>query len=508
MRRILRTTACALSFFLAALSPTAGTSPPAIVSMACSAPCLRLSYAFTSNDWTSSFDSNMNLPSLGSRHGYEANAAAELRPSFADTDFRARSFGEWWAGGATSAPSSKAGIQQDATVGLSLVAAVNLAVERSPEVHSSRAQLDLSHAELQLAQSALYPQIGYFGAPSASLSNGTASLGTVGLTVNQLVYDFGRTDAQVASKRSAASMREIQIEEKLEDITRRTADAFIEQFRAQRARDVARLEFESMEKLREVIKLRSDAGVSNQSDLVMADIRLVTARANQVTVNTTYEAAKIALASLTGRNNTVLVDPQNIFDSLTDISGVSISNNAALRAAEHALQAARDTRRALVSEYLPTVGIEARAGYDFSGGNSAVSTELRLNISGSLYSGGAGEARVSAGTADERAAAVSVEILLQSLIDELQTAERQIEASTARAAAYSEQILQAQAVKDLYFEEYTLGKRSLFELLGADSQIFESMTAKTNAECDVWRQIARRLSIGNSLRTALETANI
>lgn len=120
---------------------------------------------------------------------------------------------------------------------LSLQESILRAFARNPGVTQQAAQIGIGEAQIDEAKSAWYPHVGLTG--NAGPSRQTDSSGRLdnnvsyGITLTQLVYDFGKTNNDINLQTAARDSYRFKLMATLTDVAEKTATAYMEVSRYQ-----------------------------------------------------------------------------------------------------------------------------------------------------------------------------------------------------------------------------------------------------------------------------------
>ncbi|WP_313436762.1 TolC family protein [Novosphingobium sp.] len=189
---------------------------------------------------------------------------------------------------------------------LDLSDAVVLTLLRHPEVSRANAALARGRADLGAAKSAWYPQVSYQANLGPNMLSGR---NTSGLNENmagpsvylqQQVWDFGRSKGEIGAARSTMRQRRYELESVADQLAEQGALSFLQVKRFELLSIEARKQVEELEHLRHLIGLRVNAGVSDKSDLFLADVRVESARGEAIQAETALAVAQSGLLNLIG----------------------------------------------------------------------------------------------------------------------------------------------------------------------------------------------------------------
>lgn len=396
---------------------------------------------------------------------------------------------------------------------LDLAQAVMRAVARHPDVARALADLAKSGADKSGASSAWMPRLSYEGTvdpsdPSISSRSGLdATMTGSGVTLHQLLWDFGRTGGEVATMSAVERQRRYELEGVLDEVAETAALAFLEVNRYERLEGETMRHVESLRHVRELIRLRSDAGISDASDLLLADVRVEGAGADEIQARTALRAATLRLANLTGVLTERYVDPEPVIATFPARPGApDYDELPQIAAAEQAERAALARIDQVKASRWPRIGIQVayNDNYYTRELDDDPLTAL-LTVTGDLYRGDISHS-IQAALEERRAARAAKASAVLDLRGRILAAREEIAGGEARIAAYRRQEQQAIATSEIFLEEYKIGQRSLSDLLNAELEIYRAARARVSAEYDVRRARLQFETVHGSLLGSLGLA--
>ncbi|VFS41902.1 TolC family type I secretion outer membrane protein [Enterobacter cancerogenus] len=143
------------------------------------------------------------------------------------------------------------------------------AIDRDPSVSQQAAQLGIGQAQIDEARSGWMPQISLNG--STGHSQTTDSSGSLrnsaawGLSLTQLIYDFGKTNNSISQASSQRDSYRFQLMRTLSDVAEKTALSYVE---VKRYADLLQAARENVQALKNVEKLATlRCGCGGEFDL-------------------------------------------------------------------------------------------------------------------------------------------------------------------------------------------------------------------------------------------------
>ena len=371
---------------------------------------------------------------------------------------------------------------------MSLRDAVGLAIVRHPEIGRAGAVVSRSNAEIVVAQAAWYPTISYGAGPGSGSSGSTADV-----AANQLLYDFGRTPGNIDRAKAAAEQSRHEMDSTAERVAEETAAKLIEVARTQDLADAARRQVAALKHTRVLIGDRVAAGASDNSDEVLADVGIQRAQGELLKALTQRDVAMRELIEVIGvapKGSASLGELAKTSERLATDGDVEqapsvLAAGSAIKAAEADVKVAR-------ADGLPGIGAEVsyngvRLGEDRFSDDDDVWVGVRLR--GEISTGGLRRGKVEAADASRLAAEQARESARLSTRTAQAASKVESDGADARIANYGTMIKLARNARELYWQEYTLNKRSLNDVLNADRDVYVAESERIGAQAD--RIIAR-----------------
>jgi outer membrane protein, adhesin transport system len=396
---------------------------------------------------------------------------------------------------------SKAGFKAGSISGLQsapadLATTVSIALSRHPDIGRANAEITRSGGDVRVAESAWYPRVGYtssFGkssTPTASTADGSAL--HAGLEINQLIYDFGRADGQLLAARALRAQRSAEFADTEERVALAATEAYLELDRAKALTDASSRYLTALVNLRTTIAIRADSGAANRADVHVAETRVQSAKAERIRSETRFVQAQARLVQLTGTDIRQVASPQRTITRLIQlIDAAPASQGTGVAAAEQAAEAARARLKiAQVANY-PSIGARAAYTRPFGQDGTTPTSTIGLTINGDIFNGGASEGRAMAAAGELAASEKSAAVARLNNATDVAVARAEISGARDRTGIYGRQLESARQARETSLAEYTIGKRTLTEVLNAEQEISRAETDRINADCDANIAIAR-----------------
>ncbi|MNG78744.1 Outer membrane protein TolC precursor [compost metagenome] len=387
---------------------------------------------------------------------------------------------------------------------LTLQESFSYAFGRSPSISQQAAQMGIGDAQIREAQSAWYPQVGLNANTGSStqndIGNSLNNSASYGLSLTQLVYDFGKTTNNIKQQEATSESYRYKLMATITEVAEQTASAYVQVKRYEELTRVAQENILSLTSVRDMAKLRASAGLSTSSDVLQAETRIASMRSTLQDYQAQLQTAKSQLAVLTGVQ---AVSYQSLPTSLTQqpvpLDNIDYSQIPTVLMAESQSQAASFGVDKAKSQYWPTVSLQGnRTRYENDNSNYW-NDQLQLNMQAPLYQGGAVSSRIAQA---EGVRKISTSTIEQAKLDVLQKASVAFanwNGARGREDASAQQYLSARNTRDVYKNEYKLSTRSLNDLLSVEQDVFQAEYSKIAANFDGWAAAINYASAVNNI---------
>ncbi|PHI30167.1 TolC family outer membrane protein [Budvicia aquatica] len=398
-------------------------------------------------------------------------------------------------------------VQQSKT--LSLRDAILRAFGRSPAIAQASAQAGIGQAQIDEAQSVWYPQVSLSGtsghskqADSSGSLNNSASYG---LTLSQLVYDFGKTNNNIKKQETVSASYYYNLLSVMNEVGEKTALTYLDVKRYQSLCDAVEDNIKSLEAVRDMAQLRADAGLSSSSDVLQAEARIAGMRATLEQYRAQRLTAVSQLAVLTGVRASNLPDyPKELLKQPVQLDSIGYQNNPQVQSAQSQQNAAKYGVEVAKSQNWPTLSLQGARTRHETDSRSYWNDQLQLSVDMPIYQGGAVSARVDQAEGVRRAAESQVNQAKMDINQKAATAFANWTGARERETAGDQQFFAAITARDVYRNEYKLSKRSLNDLLSVEQDVHQAAIAKLNADYDGWTSAVNYAAAVDNLLPLLE----
>lgn len=374
---------------------------------------------------------------------------------------------------------------------ITLKESILFAFDRDPSVGRQAAQLGIGQAQIDEAKSAWMPQISLNGSTghsrttdsSGSLNNSAAW----GLSLTQLVYDFGKTSSAIDQSKAQRGSYRYKLMSTLSEVAEKTALSYVEVQRYTALVEAAQDNISALQNVQQMAKLRADAGLSSTSDELQTQTRVAGMRATLEQYRAALGSARARLAVLTGIDAARLSPlPASLMVSGDSLDNIDYSLIPSVLAAESMATSADYAVQRSKSQHWPTLSLKGGRTRYQSDNRSYWDDQIQLNIDAPLYQGGAVSARVQQAEGARAMAANEVDQARFDVLQKASVAMADWSGARGRLDAGNMQLQNALRAREVYKNEYTLSKRSINDLLSVEQDVWQAMSSRIIAEFDSW----------------------
>jgi adhesin transport system outer membrane protein len=298
-------------------------------------------------------------------------------------------------------------------------------------------------------------------------------------------YNLSRQEARL----KAASHRVL---EAINEKTLETASAYLELLKQNELLELAKENVEVHEKLYGQIEQRINSGIGAQSELEQASSRLALAQSNLIVTLNNFEDAMSNFEKVYGKrvDAATLSYPQvenEIPENFEILLEEGQLKNPSLNAQRANIEVATQNYKMSESTFLPSIDLELRQEwYDNVNGleEKDDGSSVMLRFSYNLYNGGADKAqrqkRISE-LAKERDVFATMERQNKERLSLAWSAHQMIERQIKFLERHRDL---SKKTLDLYTEEFSLGRRTLLDILDTENEYYGAKRELANAKYD------------------------
>ncbi|MBZ6392451.1 MAG: TolC family protein [Pantoea dispersa] len=378
--------------------------------------------------------------------------------------------------------------------------AVTTALERSPQIRSARLQVDAAKEDVSNAKGQRWPQVDVSsnsrsyefggGARNASESN----MPTFGVNVATNLIDFGQTSNTIKSKEFSVKAADFQSDAQIEDLAWKVSSGLVE---LSKQRLIIEMSKQYVARMQELVTMLSgivQADQGRRSELTQATGRFLQAQSALDSAVSRARDTEIVLYRLIGETQVPLPPAMQwqLSTSQVDRLLAMVDRHPTLEQARAQSAAAFAEADALKSSALPKLNwvVSKNTAKDYQGREQ--SWQTGLNVSWGLFRGGSAKAAEQA--AVQRAAALreQSEDQRDDLQQRVRAADQDARSMLQRADLYRNLTRESDRIRLDFFDQwYHLGKRTLLDVLSAESDYYNNRVAEVTNRFDGYSAIFR-----------------
>lgn len=370
---------------------------------------------------------------------------------------------------------------------------VNQALNHSPEVRAALANVNQSSWNVKQVKGARYPQLKVgMTTPFDSFGDGTSQHNSTpgdtsaNISLTTSVFDWGEISARQESALQGLNSATLAVKESREQIAYNVLSELLNLSRYQSSLKVAEDYVTRMKSLSDMLAQISLTDQGRASEYTQAKAKLLSAQASKEQLQHQYAATEIKLKRYLGD---VPVIPEALRLDDTLISGksalASLSYHPSLLRGEAEAKAADAQADSLKAAGLPKANwvISKSTAKDVNGNESAWYTGL--NVEWNAFSGGSVHAAQQAAKAQASIAREQVRTTRLELEYKINNMIELRDSSLVRAKDYVRLSVESDKVRQMFYEQwYHLGKRTLLDVLSAESDHFNNQISAVNNRYD------------------------
>jgi TolC family type I secretion outer membrane protein len=386
---------------------------------------------------------------------------------------------------------------------ISLDQAIEMAVRRSPKVGLASARSWDAYYGVNVARSVRRPQVeGTFGVGQQTLGtdrqNETWRLMRGGdevgyarfdaqLSLRQLIYDFGESRRSIASANHNYFSERFRMISRIDEVASDTITAYLSLMEQRTLITAAEENLEAHIEFEELVRLNEANGNGTQADVERIVARRLDAQTLLTDLEAALEDAADQLERLTRTAPGVLSEPRSIdrqvprnpdlaMAHMAETNPQLLSIQAGRQAAEYALESHRAKTR-------PRIEFELTGkndNYYNARSRNELDVKSMLTLRHRFSDGGKRrnelrqlEMRVEQQIYRYEDTRIDLEADIRRLY-------RAIQAADEKVADLEEGLKSSRKVRELYTEQFREGGRTLFELLDAQTALFNAIRERTN----------------------------
>ncbi|AZC15563.1 MULTISPECIES: TolC family outer membrane protein [Pseudomonas] len=303
--------------------------------------------------------------------------------------------------------------------------------------------------------------------------------GESSLRLQQMVFDGFATSSEVGRQQATVNSRAYSLLGTSERTGLTVAQVYLDVLTRRQFVQLAEDNLRNHERIYDQIKLRTQRGVGSGADLDQAEARLAQARNNLITEQTNLADAQTNYLSAVGELPDQLERPASFMAmmpaNLDEARRQMLENSPILRSAESDIVAAEKQYEAAKSAFYPRFDAELgrTADNDLDGQNGHNNEwQAMLRMRFNLFAGGSNKADLESKAYQSNQALDIRNNALRVLNEELGLAWNAMNNANSQVPIAQEYVDRSTAVRTAYQKQFSLGERTLLDLLDSENELF------------------------------------
>ena len=398
---------------------------------------------------------------------------------------------------------------------LSIEEAVQIAVKRNPNISQSISTLASQNANIDVAKAQYYPQL-KAGMNTGDFTSTDKGRQLFSIEANQMLYDFGKVKSSVSTQQNKLAVEQANVLMSIDEISTQTVRDILALLRYRNIIKIAQDQYNGVSRLHEIARLRAEAGISSNADPVQAQSYVEYSRSYLITQQNFLKQQEQKLRTLLGFD--VSGTDFNIPDEFVKLSGLYeepvLNKIPAMIAAKAEIDVAQSQKNQTELSRYPTISLVGSVSKALNGQHPSTGIEndtdsaVSVQMSSNFYQGGAVGSQVKAASFAEQAARAKLNATYLNIIDQTRIARENIENTDKQIWVLMDRERSTAKTRELYEEQYKLGKRSILDLLSSEQSYQSSKMERESARFDIYDTIAVFINVSGKSRNAYHLNNI
>ena len=380
-----------------------------------------------------------------------------------------------------------------------LLEALAFAYENNPDLLAARANLRKVDEGVPAAKSGWRPTVtsslslgaSQTNSDSGGTSSDTSSFpGSLSLSVNQSVYDGGRTEISVRQAETNVQTERSRLFTAEQKVMLSGATAFVDVISARSVVELQANNLNRLEKQLEATRERFKVGEVTRTDVAQAEARVDRAKADKIKATGDLTSSNSTYQRVFGKRAGELQPPEEVKDlprEITEAVNYALENNFSLIAAKFEELSALDGVSLSQSSLRPTVTVSGSASHSETSGDadsSSTSLSLNANISIPLYQAGAVYSGIRSAKEEANRRRILVEAARRNVIETSSKAFTAWTTARAQAEALEAEVASAEIALEGVEQEALVGARTVLDVLDAEQERLSAQVRLVRASRD------------------------
>ncbi len=384
---------------------------------------------------------------------------------------------------------------------LSLEEGLKLITETGRDIMIARSDEDSSRNAVSLARSPWLPYVDLFGretwlqyepqakTPFGPLPTSQDKFATYGIRATQLLYDFGKTSANIDAAQYGLQSRELETVLIKNQSALDFVVAYLDLLESGKLLQVAAEEVKNYEAHKKDTEARFRAGIVTRNEVLQVDVTLADSRQRLLSAENLRFIRESKINSLLLRPLNDPINPEEIKSgpattmTLDEASASAETSRPRLREMDVMIAAKEQNVKAVQAEYLPTLYVSG--GYQHDENKYMVHQDNWSAVAGvniNLFSGGASSSRSGMARAELRSLKLTRDKLSDGIRLEVKSAYLDLQSAARKIEVAKTAVEQAE-------ENLRLQRLRYREGVGTATEVLDAVTLLTTAESNSWKSL-------------------
>ena len=407
-------------------------------------------------------------------------------------------FSDWLDDGSGARMRNNQAVVPEQAVRAALRNAADAAAARSATIRQARNDWEAAKFDVDQVKGQRYPQV-QVGANSPSITGDSASFNqynrpTASVAITTMIYDWGKTSKSIDSRKKTADAAEFYYQTVTQQNAYDVSQSLVELAKNREIYAIGESYVKRMSQLVDMLVeiVRIDPG--RMSELTQAKSRLLQAQTSQEVVAAQLRSLQLSVNKLVGSEPTPMPGGtrwQLQLDGLDD-AVAAVSTNPQIEQLNAEAEAAKLSAKSVRADGLPKLNwvINKNTAPDVFGNRQPWSTMLQL--SWTPFQGGSQRAAERAALSRADSSSDKRDQLVLDSEYKVRDAHRDAIALSTRAKMYEDQAVETDLIRKQFFEQwYHLNRRTLLDVLSAESDFYNNQVSETTARFDAYQDVLK-----------------
>lgn len=402
--------------------------------------------------------------------------------------------------------------------------AIDFTLQSNPAYRIEVIERRVRDAEVRKAKAGYFPTVdlgGGYGEEETSVGDQGLNSNSVDLTrkeanlfARQLLFDGFATPKEVKRFRARQTAQAYGVHGSAEQTAQDAIEVYLEVLRQEGILGINERSLEVHQRIFDQVNLRAEQGVGRRADLTQIESRLALSKSNVVTSENNLRDAITDYLRVVGRLPGELAQPSGVESalpgSMDEAVSRAVSNNPILKAATADVVQREAQYEVAAAPYYPRFDAEFEWNWTEDADGEVGEDEerlLMLRARWNLYRGGFDKARREE-TAQELVQSMEQRNLThRQVVESVRLSWIQYQAVLENIQNLEDHVSSAIETRDAYGQQFTLGQRTLLDVLDSEVEVLEAerdlLTAKVDGLFAQYRILVGTGDLFDTLAMAL-----